>query len=498
MQLSKQHLPSSSINNSAAIFALPEKVLQFGTGVLLRGLCDYYIDKANKQNIFNGRVVVVKSTGSGGADAFDEQDGLYTHFIRGIEDGKTIDETIINSSISRVLSAKQQWADVLECATNAELKVIISNTTEVGITFSEDDVNAAPPASFPGKLLAFLYQRYKVFNGSEASGLVIIPTELIVNNGDKLKQIVIALARFNNLSENFIEWIECHNCFCSSLVDRIVPGKLPPAEKAIAEQQLGYTDELMLMSEVYSLWAIESAKEKVLQTLSFSTVDKGVVLAHDITKFRELKLRLLNGPHTLACGLAVLCGFETVKQAMQDDVFSAYIHNLMMHEIAPALAGDNISLGEAKLYAQEVLDRFRNPFLEHKWLSITLQYSSKMLMRNVPNLLNHYAKNNTPPKLIALGFAAYIRFMDSDINAQGQYTGYTNNDTFIITDDKAELLHKHYDRKEKRALVCEVLADERLWGQDLTQLIGFADIVVEYFIGLSDAKDAKAYVNSLL
>lgn len=498
MQLSKQTIQSTAIPNSKAIFQLPEKVLQFGTGVLLRGLCDYYIDKANKQGVFNGRVVVVKSTDSGGADAFDQQDGLYTHFIRGIEDGVTIDETVINASISRVVSAKTQWADVLQCAANPQLQIIISNTTEVGITFTEDDVNAAPPTSFPGKLLAVLYERYKAFNGSEESGLVIIPTELIVNNGDKLKEIVIALARFNNLSEGFIEWIECNNYFCSSLVDRIVPGKLSPAEKQSAEHQLGYSDELMLMSEVYSLWAIESAKEKVLNTLSFSNVDKGVVLAHDITKFRELKLRLLNGPHTLGCGLAVLCGFETVKQAMADKMFYTYIHDLMMHEIAPALTNDDISLTEAKQYANEVLDRFRNPFLEHKWLSITLQYSSKMLMRNVPNLLNHYAKHNAPPKLIALGFAAYIRFMDSRVTEDNQYEGHTGSKIFVITDDKAAILNKHYECGHKHTIVHNVLADERLWGQDLTLLFGFEEMVINYFIGISEATDVKEYIRGVI
>ena len=493
MQLSTQNLPANY-----TVFQLPEKVLQFGTGVLLRGLCDYFIDKANKQNVFNGRVVVVKSTDSGGADAFEQQNGLYTHFIRGIEDGKTIDETIINASISRVLSAKQQWADVLQCAASPQMQVIISNTTEVGITFTEDNIHAAPPVSFPGKLLAFLYERYNLFNGSEESGMIIIPTELIVNNGDKLKEIVIALARFNDLSESFIEWVECHNYFCSSLVDRIVPGKLQPTEKEAAEKQLGYTDELMLMSEVYCLWAIESAKEKVLETLSFSTVDKGVVLAPDITKYRELKLRLLNGPHTFACSLAVLCGFETVKQAMQDEVFYNYIHSLMMHEIAPALTDDNIDLFEAKQYAQEVIDRFRNPFLDHKWLSITLQYSSKMLMRNVPNLLNHYAKNSAPPKLMALGFACYIRFMDSQVNAQGQYTGHANDKIFVITDDKAALLHRHYERKEKQALVCEILSDEMLWGRDLTSLFGFAEMVTGYYTGITGAVDVKEYIKGLI
>lgn len=499
MQLSKQHTKNvASFFNSEAVFQLPEKVLQFGTGVLLRGLCDFFIDKANKQNVFNGRVVVVKSTDSGGADTFEQQDCLYTHFIRGIEDGKIIDETIINASISRVLSAGSQWQAILACAANPEMQIIVSNTTEVGITFTEDDINAVPPSSFPGKLLAFLHARYNAFNGSEESGMIIIPTELIVNNGDRLKQIIIALARYNNLSEQFVEWLERYNNFCSSLVDRIVPGKPPAAEKEEAEKQLGYTDDLMLMSEVYSLWAIESAKEKVLNALSFSIVDKGVVLAHDITKFRELKLRLLNGPHTFSCGLAVLCGFETVKQAMQDEVFSRYMHDLLMHEIAPALTNDDISLGEAKLYAGEVLDRFRNPFLQHKWLSITLQYSSKMLMRNVPNLLNHYARHNAPPKLMAVGFAAYLRFMQSEQNGGGGFMGNANGKTFVIDDDKAALLHSHFERKQKRALVYEVLADEALWGRDLTALFGFPDMVADYLEGISQAPDVKAWLAGVL
>ncbi len=496
MQLSKQNpLLHNYIPNSEAIFQLPEKVLQFGTGVLLRGLCDYFIDKANKQNVFNGRIVVVKST-DGDADAFEQQDGLYTHLVRGIEHGKTIDETIVNASISRVLSARQQWTDILQCAANPQMQIIISNTTEVGITFIEDDVKATPPKSFPGKLLAFLFERYKAFTGSEDSGMVIIPTELIVNNADKLKEIVIALARFNNLSEDFIEWIECHNYFCNSLVDRIVPGKPAAGEKQAVETKCGFTDELLLMSEVYCLWAIESAKEKVLNTLSFSTGDKGVVLAHDITKFRELKLRLLNGPHTLSCSIGVLCGFDTVKQAMQDEIFYKYIHDLMMNEIAPAVTDDvNIFLAEAKLYAHEVLDRFRNPFLEHKWLSITLQYSSKMLMRNVPNILNHYSKHNSPPKLMALGFAAYIRFMHSEVNELGQYVVHACGKPYIINDDKAALIHRHYERKETLALVYEVLADEMLWGRDLTKLFGFADMVAAHLFGIIDAGDnIKAYL----
>ena len=206
------------------IFELPEKVLQFGTGVLLRALPDYFIDKANKQGLFNGRIVVVKSTDSD-SSAFDKQDGLYTVCVRGVENGTTVEENIINASISRVLGARTDWKRILECAHNPEMKIIFSNTTEVGIQLVQDDITAEPPVSFPGKLLAFLLERFKAFNGSKESGMVIVPTELITDNGSKLESIVLELAHINNLDFKFIEWLENHNTFCNSLVDRIVPGK---------------------------------------------------------------------------------------------------------------------------------------------------------------------------------------------------------------------------------------------------------------------------------
>ena len=214
MQLSKKNLKAIGPKNDLVIpdenlFALPEKVLQFGTGVLLRGLPDYFIDKANRQNIFNGRIVVIKSTASGGADAFDQQDGLYTLCVRGIEDGNTIEENIIHSAISRVLSAATQWEEILKCAANPDIQVIISNTTEVGIVLdADDDLQASPPRSFPAKLLAFLYKRYRVFNGDPSKGMVIIPTELITDNGAKLEAIIEELAHQNNLEYAFMDWLE--------------------------------------------------------------------------------------------------------------------------------------------------------------------------------------------------------------------------------------------------------------------------------------------------
>jgi tagaturonate reductase len=257
MQLSKQNLKNISspvtIMPTENIFSLPEKVLQFGTGVLLRGLPDYFIDKANRMGLFNGRVVVVKSTASGGTDAFEQQDNLYTICVRGIEDGVRTEEFLVNSSISRVLSAKDDWANILQCAHNPAMQIILSNTTEVGITLTEDSLHLNPPHSFPGKLLSFLYERFKAFDGSRESGMVIIPTELIPDNGTKLQSIVSELAVRNNLGTGFVHWLQSANHFCNSLVDRIVPGKLPEADKQVTEEKLGYTDDLMIMAESFRL-----------------------------------------------------------------------------------------------------------------------------------------------------------------------------------------------------------------------------------------------------
>ncbi len=483
MQLSKKTIseikPQAGLTiPDAKMFDLPEKVLQFGTGVLLRGLPDYFIDKANRQGIFNGRIVVVKSTSQGSADAFDEQDGLFTLQVRGIENGSTTQDAIINSSISRVLAAKEDWASILECAHNPEIKLIISNTTEVGIVLTDDDVKLSPPSSFPGKLLAFLYERYKAFNGSEESGMVIIPTELILDNGSKLRSIVIELATKNNLESEFINWLQSANCFCNSLVDRIVPGKLPNAEKKAAEEKLGYTDELMIMAEPFRLWAIESDNKKVKDVLSFSKADDGVVITPDIEKFRELKLRLLNGTHTFSCALAFLAGFDNVKEAMSDEEFSAYVRRLMMLEIAGALDTNIVTYNEACAFANQVTDRFRNPFLDHKWISISMNYTSKMKMRNVPLLVRHFKKNGTVPEDMSLGFAAYLLFMKCKPGDNGQFQRELNGTKHNIQDENAGYFADKWN-DDIDTFVNQVLSNEELWGTDLTKLGGFASAVAE-------------------
>jgi tagaturonate reductase len=475
MNVSRKNLPeireTGLIKPGARLLELPEKVLQFGTGVLLRGLPDYFIDKANRAGIFGGRVVVVKSTDGGDAGAFDRQDGLYTLCVRGIEAGKKVEENIVVSAISRVISARDQWEEILQLARRPEMQIVISNTTEVGIQLVEDDIGLRPPVSFPGKLLGFLYERFRAFGGSPASGMVIVPTELIVNNGQKLAGIVRELATIHQLEAGFLLWLDRHCHFCSSLVDRIVPGKPDAAGLQQLEHDLGYTDELLAISEVYRLWAIEG-DEWVRSVLSFGAADEGVIIEPDIEVFRELKLRLLNGTHTLSCGLAVLAGFGTVKNGMDDQAFAAFVADLMLKEIAPAIPyhgagkdGGGDFAEQAREFGLKVLDRFRNPHIQHQWMSITMQYSSKMKSRVIPVLLEHYKRQSGAPVHIALGMAAWLLFM-----RERKKEGW---------DDKSAYLAEAWVGRSPEDVVVKVLGDVSLWGIDLLLLQGFAQAVLE-------------------
>jgi tagaturonate reductase len=460
----------------------PDRVIQFGTGVLLRALPDYIIDQANQRGQFLGRIVVVKSTDSGDPGAFDRQNNLYTVCVRGIEHGHKLTENRICSAISRVLSAASQWSDVLALASKDTIRIVISNTTEVGIKPVQERIDADPPASYPGKLLAFLYARFKACAGATEGGLVIIPTELISDNGQLLKSIVTDLAHFNDLEPGFLDWLDHSNHFCSSLVDRIVPGKPNPAMLNQIQTYLGYEDELLLICEAYHLWAIEGDKAVLSPILSFAEGDPGMVIAPSITVFKELKLRLLNGTHTLCCGLAFLSGFDTVRDAMEDDYFSEFVQTLMLDEIAGAIPL-TLPEGAAHDFGLKVLDRFRNPFLEHRWLSITTQYSAKLTLRVIPLLLKYVASNDTLPGGMVKGFAGHIVFMKPVRCDNGKYWGESRGIRYAIVDDAAafydECWKKHPDEKGLGAVVHDILEHAPLWGIDLTTLTGLEAAVLE-------------------
>jgi len=475
MKLNKENLKRIAASSKLSIpeiksFDLPEKVLQFGTGVLLRGLPDYFINKANQQGIFNGRVVLVKSTEKGRTASFKDQDSLYTIGIRGIKDFKKIEENIISSAISRVLSAKTEWQKILDVAASEELEIIISNTTESGIVLIQDNIHQGTPKSFPGKLLAVLYHRYRVFNGDQEKGLVVLPTELITDNGLKLKNIVLELAKQNQLEAGFLQWFE--SCtFCNTLVDRIVPGKPDVNTLNSLEKELGYQDDLFIFSEVYSLWAIEG-EERISKVLSFSKVDSTIVITPDISIYKELKLRLLNGTHSLTCAVAFIAGLETVHDAMNDDQLSGYIADLMKTELAPGIPYP-IDREKALEFSANVMDRFRNPSIRHEWLSISMNYTLKLQLRVVPVLLCYYERFQKVPEYIAFGFAAYLRFMKGK-KVDTAYFGTIADKQYQIDDQYAEYYSGLWSEYTSNELVPIALSQIKLWGSDLTQLPGFA------------------------
>jgi tagaturonate reductase len=486
MQLNSQRLPfikSPFIEvPEEALLYLPEKVLQFGTGVLLRGLPDYFIDQANKKEIFNGRVVVVKSTTKEITDSFSKQNGLYTILIRGFEDGAPVNKKIINAAISRVLNANENWVEILLFAESQDLKIIISNTTEVGISLLKESILLNPPSSFPAKLLAVLWKRYKHFKGDKEKGLVIIPTELVSENGKLLRSILNELAIYNQLDNDFIKWLNEANDFCNSLVDRIVPGKLASDKKSIEESLLGYQDDLMILCEPYSLWAIESSNKKTIETLSFAISNHTVKVVPDIKLYKELKLRLLNGTHSFSCALAIFCGFNTVKEAMQTDYFRKFVKNLMFEEMIPLLISENINVQTAQTFAEQVIDRFSNESIEHKWINISMQYSSKMVIRNVPLILKNKELNRELPELMLLGFAAYLLFMKTEIGNDGLYYKAIGNQTYVVNDEKAELLYKYWFGKNTFDAVNAILNDTGIWGTNLNEITGFREKLVEIIV----------------
>ncbi|HEX7457081.1 MAG TPA: tagaturonate reductase, partial [Ginsengibacter sp.] len=352
-----------------------------------------------------------------------------------------------------------------------------------------------PPVSYPGKLLAFLFERFIAFNGSEKSGFVIVPTELIPENGKKLESIVLELAHLNGLDESFIKWLQRCNFFCNSLVDRIVTGMPDNEIKNTIEKELGYTDALINICEVYRLWAIEG-NDYIKNILSFAAADEGVIIAPDIDLYRELKLRLLNGTHTLSCGIAFLAGLNTVRQAMGDKIMEKYIADLMQYEIGPSIPYE-IDSDTVQTFIRKVLDRFRNPHINHYWKTITLNYSSKMKLRCIPLLVNYYKKNDSVPELFALGFASYIYYMKAVKQNGNEFFGEFNGEFYLIEDNMAETFYTLWQNFPVEKLAEEVLKNTDLREEDMSILQGFQQSVIDKLNSIID-KGMKATLENII
>lgn len=463
----------------AAFWDTPERVLQFGTGVLLRGLCDYVIDQANQKGVFSGRIAVVKSTNKGSLEAFEQQDCAYTLCMRGYQNGQVSQEFRRIASISRIIEASQNWQGVLELAISPHLEIVLSNTTEMGLRLEEtDDIWANPPRSFPAKLLAVLFTRYQAFQGDPKKGLILLPTELINDNGQLLLDLVLDLSLRLGLEPEFIQWLKQYNHFCNTLVDRIVPGVPEPTTLERLQQDLEYTDPLLIVSEPYLLWAIEGNKA-IASKLGFGQAHPGVVIQEDISVFRTLKLCLLNAFHTINCGLAWLCGFKTVYQAASDAWYSHFMEQLLFDELLPALP-DDIDREQAKDFAYKVLDRFKNPYLEHHWLDISFQYTTKMQTRCIPLLHAYYEKKEKTPCSFVFGMAGFIYFMRVKGRDEKGWFGHFLDHKYYLQDDFAPHWHEIWQSNELSEVVSAVLSTPHFWTGSSLALPGLSEKLIEF------------------
>ena len=471
---------------------LPERVLQFGTGVLLRGLCDDIIDRANKRGKFNGRIVVVKTTGSDVSE-FTQQDGLYTILETGIKEGKVVENYSLNEAISRVISSETDWQSVVETAENKEINIVISNTTEAGLVYVQEVFGPGASVSFPGKLCQWLHHRYSTCQAET----VVIPTELIVDNGALLHKYVLQLATDNGFEAGFYDWLKTKVHFCSSLVDRIVPGKPAKEELERHWKKLGYVDHLLIKAEPYTLWAIEG--EGLEHLLGFVTNGQDtVILKPNIEKYRELKLRLLNAPHTLMCSVGVFSGFRLVREAMANEGFVKYMHNMMLTELAPAIPSENIDEKVKQRYIMQVLDRFRNESIDHLWQNICVQYTLKMRSRVVPLVVQYYKMQGSIPHYMVRCLASYLFYMKCEQATDSLYYGEHEGQKYLVNCDYAAYFSTLWaENSDMETLVSKCFSNTDLWGQNLSDLTGLDEHVSSHLsnIRLMGVPDALASLN---
>jgi tagaturonate reductase len=453
------------------VLDLPERAVQFGTGALLRGLIEPFLDDANARGAFNGRVVLVEATGSGRGARLNAQDGLYTLVSQGLVDGHPYRDVRVIGAVSRSLVAAEEWSEVLRCAESETLECIFSNTTEVGIVLDEEDAAEAPdvPRSFPGRLTRFLQHRAAHFDYDDARAPVIVPCELIDGNGTRLREIVRTLDARWALDTRFAGWL-AHVVFCDTLVDRIVPGAPPAARYEQLAVELGYDDEMMTVCEPYRLLVIQG--DDVLRArLGFA--GEGVLVTADIAPYRERKVRLLNGAHTALVSLALLAGCRTVGEAVSDPALGAFLDDVLFRETIPSA-----DVPGAVLFAREVLDRFANPDVEHSLWDITLQGTAKLRVRLVPTIVAYAARTGHAPRALALAFAGYLALQHGDLLEQRRAAG-----ELVPADDDAVVVRTLWrtvtsDDDSLARFVRTVCADRALWNADLTSIPQFVEMVV--------------------
>lgn len=451
----------------------PERVLQFGEGGFLRAFADHFIDEMNEKAGFNGKVVLVQPRGGRpeAADRFREQDGLYTLILRGREKGQQVSRTRVISCVSRCLDPKRDWAALLDCAANPDLRFILSNTTEAGIVYDPTCRLAdTPPAGFPAKLTAFLYRRWRL----GLPGFWILPCELNDHNGELLRDCVLRYAVQWELEDGFLTWLERENHICSTLVDRIVTG-YPRAEAETIWSTLGYRDGLLDTGEVFGTWVIE-APQALGEELPFAKAGLPIQLVEDHIPYKQRKVRILNGAHTAMVPGAYLAGQDIVRGCMEDDVVRGFMERTVYQEIIPTL---DLPRDQLIGFAGAVAERFNNPYIDHSLLSIALNSTAKWRARVMPSLLEYVRRTGKLPRCIVFSFAAYVAFYHSGTERDdGCLIGRRGDSRYEIRDDQW-VLDFYYDHRndDAAAIVRAVVNNEKMWGGGLAALEGFETAV---------------------
>ena len=457
----------------------PERVLQFGEGNFLRAFADYWFDMANEKAGWNGKCVLVQPIAQGLTQLINRQEGLYTLYLRGRQNGEKVDAKRVISSVSRCLNPyeKQDYDAMMDVAAGEALEYIVSNTTEAGIVYDPScRLEDCPPASFPAKLTQVLLHRWR----AGRPGVVVLSCELIDNNGKELLRCVNQYIKQWGLEEGFARWVNGDCTFCSTLVDRIVPGRIrDAAEAARLEDESGYRDALIDVGEVFGVWNIEGP-EWLAEKLPFRAAGLNCPVVPDVTPYKKRKVRILNGAHTGFVLGAYLAGYDIVRDCMQDDVILGFMNRMLHEEVIPTLPLDRQDL---EAFAAAVQDRFNNPFINHELMSITLNSTSKWRARNMPSLLEYAQTAGKLPPCLAMSFAAYIAFYSSDIQAlteQGLVCRRPKGNEYTVSDDRW-VLEFYYSRRgvSDETLVHDVMTNEQMWGQDLTLVPGFEQAAAE-------------------
>lgn len=476
----KQKLNRELINSQEK---LPIKIVQFGGGNFMRGFTDYVIDRLNKETGFNAGIVNVQPTPNGSVHKLEEQDNVYTLFTRGIRKGEIIDEKQIISAIQKSVNPYTNYDEFLALAKEESLEFVFSNTTETGIAYDESENSyEGPHKNFPAKVTVLLYERFKHFNGAEDKGLRIIPCELIEDNALVLKDIILKYAKLWKLEESFAQWINENNHFHNTLVDRIVPG-YPKDDAEYYEDQLDYEDRMMVVSECFLLFVIQDAGN-LNERIPFNKINEQILVVEDIQPYRLRKVRILNGGHTLMLAPAILSGKETVKESIDNEFMGKFLSDSIFNEVNQTLG---LNETELKNFAEEVFDRFRNPFIKHHLASIALYFVSKFKVRVLPSLLKYVETNNKLPLNLTFSLASLIRFYQGSF---GEKTLPLNDEEAIINRFKEIWTNDNYEN------VAELALSEKLfWNTDLTQVEGLKAAVAKALYEIDHHDMETAYNN---